>query len=238
MIKAVVTDIEGTTTPIAFVTQTLFPYARQALPGFIRRHRDLPEVAAQLAATRTLAGDPGLSDAEATALLTQWIDLDRKATPLKILQGLIWAEGYEAGAFQGELYPDVPRLLRAWHADGLRLFSYSSGSVAAQRLLFGHSPDGDLTPLFEGFFDTRLGGKLEPASYAALAATVALPPGQILFLSDHEGELDAAAASGFATGCLDRDGLGRSGRHPVHRDFGSVALVPPESGAGTPTDVP
>jgi len=223
MIKAVVTDIEGTTTPIAFVAETLFPYARQALPGFVATHHDRPDVAEQLVAARALAGDAGLSDAAVTALLIQWIDEDRKATPLKVLQGLIWVEGYEAGAFQGELYADVPPRLRAWHAEGLRLFSYSSGSVAAQRLLFGHSPAGDLTPLFEGFFDTRLGGKLESASYAALAAAIALPPGEILFLSDHEGELDAAAAIGFATGCLDRDGLGGSGRHPIHRDFRSVA---------------
>ena len=223
MIKAVVTDIEGTTTPISFVAEILFPYARKALPGFLEAHRDRPEVAEQLAAARTLAGDAGMSDAAVTALLMQWIDEDRKATPLKILQGLIWAEGYAAGAFQGELYADVPQLLRSWHAGGLRLFSYSSGSVPAQRLLFGHSPAGDLTPLFEGFFDTRLGSKLEAASYRTLAATVALPPGEILFLSDHEGELDAAAASGFATGCLDRDGIGRSGRHPVHRDFRSIA---------------
>jgi len=223
MIKSVVTDIEGTTTPIAFVAETLFPYARQALPDFVRAHRDLPEVAEQLAATRALAGDAGLSDAAVTAILIQWIDEDRKATPLKLLQGLIWREGYEAGAFQGQLYADVPPLLRAWHAGGLRLFSYSSGSVAAQRLLFGHSPAGDLTPLFEGFFDTRLGGKLESASYAALASAVALSPDRILFLSDHEGELDAAAAIGFVTGCLDRDGIGRSGRHRIHRDFRSVA---------------
>ena len=222
MIEAIVTDIEGTTTPIAFVAETLFPYARQALPDFVAAHRDRPDVAEQLAATRALAGAPDLSDAAVTALLIQWVDEDRKATPLKILQGLIWVEGYEAGAFQGQLYDDVPPLLHAWQAAGLRLFSYSSGSVAAQRLLFGHSPAGDLTPLFEGFFDTRLGPKLEAASYAALAAAVALPPGQILFLSDHEGELDAAAAIGFATGCLDRDGLGRSGRHPIHRDFRSV----------------
>ena len=222
MIEAIVTDIEGTTTPIAFVAETLFPYARRALPGFIAAHRDRPDVAEQLAAARALAGDQDLSDDAVTALLVQWIDEDRKATPLKILQGLIWIEGYAAGTFQGELYADVPPLLRAWHAAGLRLFCYSSGSVAAQRLLFGHSLAGDLAPLFEGFFDTRLGGKLEPASYAALASAVALPPDRILFLSDHEGELDAAASIGFATGCLDRDGIGRSGRHPIHRDFRSI----------------
>jgi enolase-phosphatase E1 len=132
MIKAVVTDIEGTTTPIAFVAKTLFPYARQALPSFIATHHDRPDVAEQLTAARVLAGDPGLSNDAVIALLIGWIDEDRKATPLKILQGLIWVDGYAAGAFQGELYPDVPALLRAWHADGLRLFSYSSGSVAAQ----------------------------------------------------------------------------------------------------------
>jgi enolase-phosphatase E1 len=221
-IEAVVTDIEGTTTPVTFVTETLFPYARRALPGFIRDRRALPEVAEQLAAVRSLAGSPTLSDDAVIELLLCWIDEDRKATPLKALQGLVWAEGYAAGDLQSVLYPEVADSLRRWQGAGLRLFAYSSGSVAAQRLLFRHSPRGDLTPLFEEYFDTRLGGKLEAESYRKLAAAIAVPPERVLFLSDHEGELDAAAACGILTACLDRDGTGRSGRHEVHRDFMSV----------------
>jgi enolase-phosphatase E1 len=221
-IEAVVTDIEGTTTPVTFVTETLFPYSSRALPGFIRAGSARPEVAEQLAAARTLAGAPDLSEAAVVDLLLRWIAEDRKATPLKTLQGLVWAQGYADGTLQSVLYDDVAPSLRKWQEGGLRLFAYSSGSVAAQILLFRHSPYGDLTPLLEGCFDTRLGGKLEPDSYRKLADAIALPPGRILFLSDHEGELDAAAASGLHIACLDRDGTGRSGRHPVHRDFYSV----------------
>jgi enolase-phosphatase E1 len=223
MIQAVVTDIEGTTTPAGFVTQTLFPYARQRLPAFIRDHLVVHEVAEALADARQLASDPTLSDEAVIGMLLQWIDEDRKATPLKTLQGLVWADGYAAGAFQGALYDDVAPMLRAWRARGLRLFGYSSGSQEAQRLLFRHSSHGDLTALFEGFFDTRLGGKLNPDSYHQLARTIAVRPVRILFLSDHLGELDAAAAAGFATACLERDTpTGRSGRHSCHGDFYSV----------------
>ena len=222
MIQAIVTDIEGTTTPVTFVTETLFPLARRALPDFVTRHFELPAVAAELAAARRLADEPNLSDAGVVALLQRWIDEDRKATPLKTLQGMIWAEAYEDGTLRSALYDEVAPALQRWHAAGVRLFGYSSGSVAAQQLLFRHAPPGDLTPLFEGYFDTSLGPKLDAGSYRKLADAIGLPPADILFLSDHEGELDAAAASGLHTACLDRDGVGRSGRHPTHRDFDSV----------------
>ena len=225
MIRAVVTDIEGTTTPVAFVTETLFPYARQALPGFVRAHAGEPAVAAELAAVRETVGDPALGDEDAIGVLLGWIDEDRKATPLKTLQGLIWAEGYAAGAFGRALYDDVPIALAAWRAAGLRLFAYSSGSVAAQRLLFRHGGESDLTPLFDGFFDTRLGGKLLEDSYRKLAEAVSLPPAEILFLSDHAGELDAAAAVGIGTIQLDRSGSGGTGQHhPVHHSFASIRV--------------
>src|SRR5262249_28612534 len=112
--------------------------------------------------------------------------------------------------------------LRLWYASGVRLFGYSSGSEEAQRLIFRHNPHGDLTPLFEVFFDTRIGAKKEEASYRALTVRIALPPAEILFLSDNEAELDAGAAAGLRTACLDRDGEGRSGRHPTHRDFTDI----------------
>ena len=218
--RAVLTDIEGTTTAIAFVKDRLFPFAAEALDGFLTTQGEVPAVAAILAEVRAAA--PG-QPPEAT--LHRWMAEDSKATPLKSLQGLIWRQGYEDGRLKGHLWPDVPDCLRAWAAGGLRLAVYSSGSVGAQKLLFGHSEAGDLTPLFSGFFDTRVGAKREAASYAAIAAELALPPADILFLSDIAEELDAAAAAGLGCCQLVRagDGTLASGRHPAEADFPGVA---------------
>lgn len=209
-------DIEGTTTPIAFVHRTLFPFARAALPAFLRDHADDPAVRAELAAVRQAA--PGQDE---VATLRHWMDEDAKATPLKALQGLIWRRGYEDGTLRGEVYPDVAPALRRWKAAGLALFVYSSGSVEAQRLIFGHSTAGDLSGLFSGFFDTRTGPKREPSSYRAIASAAGLPADAILFLSDVEAELDAAAAAGLRTGQLVRaeDGTRASARHPTASDL-------------------
>jgi enolase-phosphatase E1 len=216
MIRAILTDIEGTTSAIAFVKDTLFPFAESALDGFLDAHGADPQVAA------ILADIPG---PDPRAQLRRWMRDDAKATPLKSLQGLIWRAGFEDGRLQGHLWPDVAACLRAWHAAGLTLAVYSSGSVGAQKLLFRHSQAGDLEPLFAGFFDTTTGGKREAASYAAIAAALSLPPGEILFLSDVAEELDAAAASGLATCQLVRaaDGTLPCGRHPEAPDFPSVA---------------
>jgi enolase-phosphatase E1 len=216
MIRAILTDIEGTTSAIAFVKDTLFPFAEAALDGFLDAHGADPQVAAILAEV------PG-PDPRAT--LRQWMADDAKVTPLKSLQGLIWRAGFEDGRIRGHLWPDVAGCLRAWAASGLVLAVYSSGSVGAQRLLFRHSRDGDLEPLFRGFFDTTTGGKREAASYAAIAAALSLPPGEILFLSDVAEELDAAAASGLATCQLVRagDGTRPCGRHAEAADFPAVA---------------
>ena len=213
---AIITDIEGTTTPIAFVRGELFPYARARLPAFLRQHGDEPHVAGLLAEAASLAGGRAVQDA-----LLGWMDEDAKVTPLKALQGLIWAEGYAKGELLGRLYPDVPPVLRLWHARGVRLYVYSSGSEAAQRLIFGHSDAGDLSGLFSGFFDTRAGGKREAASYRAIARAIGLPAGEVLFLSDVEAELDAAVAAGLAAIQLARpqDGTAASLRHPVAADF-------------------
>ncbi len=217
--RAVVLDIEGTTTPIAFVHQTLFPFARARLPSFLRDHADDPAVQAELQAV------PGPDPA---ATLLRWIDEDVKATPLKTLQGLIWREGYADGSLRGVVYPDVAAALRRWHGAGLTLFVYSSGSVEAQRLIFGHSTAGDLSALFAGFFDTRTGPKREAESYRAIAAASGLPAGTMLFLSDMEPELDAAAAAGLQTCQLVRagDGTLASSRHPTAADLDAVdALI-------------
>ncbi len=216
MIRAVLTDIEGTTSAIAFVKETLFPFAEAALDGFLDAHGAEPAVAAILAEV------PG-PDRRDT--LRRWMAEDAKVTPLKSLQGLIWRAGFEDGRLKGHLWPDVAACLRAWAAGGIDLAVYSSGSVEAQRLLFRHSRDGDLEPLFRGFFDTRVGAKREAPSYAAIAASLARPAREILFLSDVAEELDAAAAAGLRTCQLVRadDGTRPSGRHPEESDFPGVA---------------
>ena len=197
-IRAILTDIEGTTSSIAFVAETLFPYARAALPAYIAAHARALEPL--LDAVR--AAEPG----DPVATLQRWIDEDRKATALKTIQGRIWAEGYADGAFKGHVYPDAAQALRAWREAGYRLYVYSSGSVEAQQLIFRHSDQGDLEPLFSGWFDTTTGAKRERDSYARIAGTIGEAPGAILFLSDVQAELDAAAAAGLRTVLVDRGG--------------------------------
>lgn len=216
--RAIVTDIEGTTTPIPFVTETLFPYARARLADFVAAHRDEPAIRELLSETRTLGGTPQADEAACVRLLLSWMDEDRKAPPLKALQGMIWAEGYAQGELRGAVYEDAARSLRAWKAAGILLFCYSSGSVEAQRLIFGHSDQGELASLFDGFFDTRLGPKKEADSYRALAQRIGVPAGLILFLSDSEAELDAARTAGLRTAQLARAGAAGGG-HPVHATF-------------------
>lgn len=208
-VRAVLVDIEGTTSSISFVHDVLFPYARAALPEFLRVHGEEPAVRAELDATAAEAGvDPADTDAIVATLLA-WIDADRKATPLKALQGMIWERGYRDGAFRAHLYPDAAPALAAWHAAGLPLHVYSSGSVHAQKLFFGHSEAGDLTHLFSGWFDTTSGGKRDAASYAGIARNLALPPETIVFFSDVPEELDAARAAGMRTVWVIREEEGR-----------------------------
>lgn len=203
-IRAVVTDIEGTTTPLAFVHEVLFPYARQRLSAFLKDREKDPEVAAALADARALGGVPDATLDETVALLHAWMDEDRKAGPLKLLQGLIWRQGYEEGVLKGEVYEDAAVQLRGWRQRGLRLFVYSSGSEEAQKLIFGFSDKGDLAALFDGFFDTRIGAKVETESYRAIAQAAGLPAHAMLFLSDHAGEIAAARGAGMQTVQIDR----------------------------------
>jgi enolase-phosphatase E1 len=215
----VLTDIEGTTTRIAFVRDVLFPYARTRLPAFLTSQGARGDVGRALDEVARLA--PGV---DPLASLLRWMDEDAKIGPLKTLQGLIWEEGYADGSLKGELYPDVAPALRQWHVAGVRLFVYSSGSVAAQRMLFRHSVAGDLESLFSGFFDTAIGGKREFTSYASIAHAVAVPAEDILFLSDVAPELDAAAAAGLRTCQLVRaeDGTIASVEHRQAKDFYEV----------------
>jgi len=224
MIKAIVTDIEGTTSSLSFVKDILFPYARARLTDYVGAHRDNSEVHRCLDDVRALAG-AALTDAQVIEQLIRWIDEDRKITPLKVLQGLIWEHGYKENAFQGHVYDDAAVKLRAWKQRGLRLFVYSSGSVYAQKLIFGHTAFGDLTPLFEGYFDTTVGGKREAESYRKIAAAINLPPQDILFLSDIKEELDAATTAGMQTVWLVRDGaIDARAAHRQVRDFNSIEI--------------
>jgi len=225
-VRAVVTDIEGTTSAIAFVKDVLFPYADAHLDAYVSAHRDDPGVAGALRDAAALAGEPDANDARILTHLHAWIAEDRKATPLKTLQGLIWEEGYEQTGLNGHVYPDVIPVLRAWHAAGLRLYIYSSGSVTAQKTLFAHTAAGDLTPLFSGYFDTTSGAKQERASYETIARSAGDAPEAMLFLSDVEGELDAARAAGMQTARLLRPAdtpPGATTTHPAFADFTALA---------------
>jgi enolase-phosphatase E1 len=204
-VSAIVVDIEGTTGSIAFVHEVLFPYARARLAAYIQGHRE--EVAPLLDEVRAAEGVSTLDEAAAVEVLKRWSDEDRKAGPLKTLQGLIWREGYESGALVGHVYDDAVAMLRRWRAAGLSLSVYSSGSVAAQKLLFGHSVAGDLTPLFDGYFDTAVGPKTSAQSYERIAAALGFGAGAILFLSDTPAEITAAKAAGMAAIRLVRDGV-------------------------------
>ncbi len=216
---AVLIDIEGTTTPVSFVHDKLFPYARAGMAAFLAERARDEAVAHELAEVRRMQ-----PDAPELETLLAWMDRDAKLTPLKALQGMIWRAGYAAGDLQGELYPDVAPALRRWTTMGLRLFVYSSGSVEAQKLIFEHSVAGDLVPLFSGFFDTRVGGKRDAESYGRLAIGMNLPPIEVLFLSDVEEELDAAATAGLRTCQLVRenDGTVASDRHETARNFAEI----------------
>jgi enolase-phosphatase E1 len=241
---AVLTDIEGTTTSLRFVKDVLFPYSRRHLGRYVRVHRDEPGVGAILEAVRAHEAqrvDRWLDEDAIIATLCRWIDEDRKLAPLKTLQGHVWEEGYRTGAFQGHVYDDAIALLRLWHAAGRRLYVFSSGSVAAQKLLFEHTPQGDLTSLFSGFFDTATGSKREASSYAAIALAIGAPPSTILFLSDTVQELDAARAAGMVTMRLNRDGPSSAAvGHPQACTFDDVHafLTRLEAGDGDPTSPP
>lgn len=223
MIGAIVTDIEGTTSSLSFVKDVLFPYARAHLAEFVHGHATEPAVREQLAAVGKEVGHV-LSDDQAVQQLLRWIDEDKKVTPLKALQGLIWEAGYRHGDFQGHVYDDAVQCLRAWKTQSLSLYVFSSGSVHAQRLLFGYSVVGDLTPLFSGYFDTTIGAKREVEAYRRIASEIGMPAKDILFLSDIREELDAARVTGMRTCWLVRDGAVPSTPHPTARDFNSIVL--------------
>jgi enolase-phosphatase E1 len=210
-IAAILLDIEGTTTPITFVTRVLFPYARQHLRAYLEQHAGSPDHESLVARLRDehASASRECDDVPAWAVATfvEWLmEHDSKSTALKDLQGRIWEIGYQRGELVGEVFADVPRALERWHEDGLAVGIFSSGSVLAQQLLFRHSSYGDLTPLIGSYFDTRIGAKADAESYRRIARELELPAHEVLFLSDVVRELDAARAADMQVRLVIRPG--------------------------------
>ncbi len=221
--RCILTDIEGTTSSISFVHEVLFPYARKRMRRFVETEGEREDVRALLSEARREAG---LADGvDIVGVLLSWIDEDRKVTPLKGLQGLIWEHGYQSGELKGHIYEDAVTGLKQWHEQGLGLFVYSSGSVYAQKLLFGHTEAGDLTPLFSGYFDTKVGPKRAPSSYVAICEAIGCKPNDVLFLSDVGAELDAAKEAGMETLQLVREeSITRADGHPQVVSFDEITI--------------
>ncbi len=227
MIRYILTDIEGTTTSISFVYETLFPYFKRHIAAFLSTS-DLPtEQQQHLQAVQQTVSEEGgtiLSIAEMADQLIAWTDADRKHPALKAMQGILWRDAYQNNEISGHIYPDVPPALEFWKMAGIQMGVYSSGSVEAQHLLFGHSDFGDLTPFFSHYFDTSIGNKREQASYRAIQKIIDWPAHEILFLSDVEPELDAAKAAGMQTVQIVRPGTTASEKHETATDFAQINL--------------
>lgn len=219
-LHGVLLDIEGTTTPIAFVHDVLFPFARAHLAHFLQSAQgseEFGDIVRRLAAGHAedvRAGEhpppwkAGVDDELATvSAYVHWLmDRDRKSPGLKLLQGLIWERGYQAGSLRGQVFADVPPAIRRWRARGLEVAIYSSGSELAQRRLFESTAHGDLTPFIRGFFDTAVGPKRSADSYRRIAGTLGRPPAALLFVSDVTAELAAARDAGMAVVLSERPG--------------------------------
>ena len=237
-LEAVLVDIEGTTTPLAFVHETLFPFARRALEPFIRESFGRPEMADLFHSLRidwredVQRGDsppewPEVANREkhiaSIVGYAEWqMERDRKAFGLKTLQGLIWERGYRDGLLQGTMFPDVPAAFARWRAAGITIAIFSSGSVLAQQLLFRSTPSGDLTSHIAAFFDTSVGPKREPDSYRRIAVALGIPIARVLFISDAPVELAAARAAGCTALLCARPGNPPTSDPQVIHDFGEV----------------
>jgi enolase-phosphatase E1 len=239
-IRGILLDIEGTTTPIAFVHEVLFPYARSRVKNYLEAHFGSAEVLADLARLRqehvldlkqdsnTPAFINGPRNAEIDSIVAyiHWlIDRDRKSTGLKSLQGRIWKEGYLDGTLKAPLFEDVLPALKRWRRAGLKISVFSSGSVLAQQLLFAHTEAGDLTGLIDNYFDTSNGSKTAIESYRQIASALRLPPREVLFISDVVAELDAASAAGMQTLLCVRPGnlpQSLAGRYQIVQSFNDI----------------
>lgn len=198
-VRAILLDIEGTTTPIAFVHDVLFSYAREHVREFLFANDDDSDIEL----LRTEHADDfreGRNPPPLVAEYVEWlIAIDRKSTGLKSLQGKIWRQGYEEGSLKSQVFADVAPAFERWRARGLSINIFSSGSVLAQKLLFAHTEAGDLTEFIDKYFDTNVGKKGEAESYRRIAEEMDVSPEQILFISDVIEELDAASEAGMKT---------------------------------------
>jgi len=212
--QAVLLDIEGTVTPISFVHDVLFPYARAHVESFLDSHSNQAEVQAdikklreeQAIDTEELRQLPINSIDTVVTYVNRLIDLDRKSPALKSLQGKIWKAGYEDGSLKSPVYPDVIDAFKRWRDAGIKINIFSSGSVLAQQLLFAHTDGGDLTRYIDQYFDTSIGKKMDPESYAKIAGKLSIDSTQLLFVSDVVAELYAAKEAGMQTRLCIRPG--------------------------------
>jgi enolase-phosphatase E1 len=225
-------DIEGTTCPVSFVAEVLFPYASSCLERHLEEHQDEVEIKSLLEGVEMAWKEDVHPEAIAlleeqespteikiiAQYLKQLIARDIKLTELKDLQGRIWRSGYASGELVAPLFPDAPEALQRWHDKGFTLAVYSSGSIPAQKLLYGHCQAGDLTPLFQHWFDTKTGAKQAKESYLTIAKSMGTAPSDVLFISDALQELEAADAAGMKTLFSDREG------NPA-RDAGRFARI-------------
>lgn len=238
-IRAILLDVEGTTSPISFVSETLFPYARCHLESFLEQEGASPELSGILDdlkrenAADASAGAPPFPNKKEqnyfsdVATYCLWLmDRDRKSTPLKALQGMIWRKGFHSGDLHGEVYEDVAICLRQWHAQGRLVAIYSSGSVLAQKLVFGNTRYGDLTRYICGFFDTSVGAKREGRSYSHIISKLGVSPRETLFVSDITEELDAASAAGLQVALSIRPGNVKQANLAVYSTICSFHELP------------
>ena len=228
MTKAILLDVEGTTTSIDFVHKTLFPYSQSALPTFIEEQSSNKQVQSCLTqAEATMIAESketktSFNNKEIVSQLLTWIKNDRKHPALKELQGIIWEDGYRTKAYVSHIYDDVPTALAEWTNQGISVSIYSSGSERAQQLLFKYSKFGDLTKFISHYFDTRIGHKREPQSYHEISNQLKTSPQDILFLSDVEQELDAATDAGLKAIQIVRPGTDVTHLHKFAKDFKEV----------------
>lgn len=213
--KAILLDIEGTTTPIDFVHKTLFPFAKEKTGDYVKDH--LAELNAEITQleveyhrdfTNQIYGRN--FDAKIPESIAEYlkflIEVDRKSTPLKSIQGKIWQAGYESGELKSVMFEDVPRAFERWYQKGKTIAIYSSGSVLAQKLIFKHSNFGDLSRYISAYFDTNIGHKRERQSYENIAEKMQNRKQEILFISDVLEELEAAHSTGLESILSDRKG--------------------------------
>jgi enolase-phosphatase E1 len=223
-VRAILLDIEGTTTPIAFVHDVLFGYAREHVREFLAANPAAEDIA-RLREEQAIDVKEGRNPPTDLAAYVEWlISLDRKSTGLKSLQGKIWRQGYVAGSLQSQVFADVAPAFARWRERGLRISIFSSGSVLAQQLLFAHTEAGDLTPFIDSYFDTKVGKKGEAESYRRIAEMMGLESREILFISDVVAELEAAHQAGMKTILSIRPGNGPQ-PHAYHsiRSFDEIA---------------